>query len=160
MSTTVTYKGQTLGTVENETKTLDVKGFYCEDDITLTDVSGGVVKLLRHEEITPTTTLTNNNKMTVSLDVADACAILVTIDEYPSAPDPSYYIALYWSIFAYQNGNGGTTGNAILRPNGTIGTDGYMCSYNKSSGVLTIGGQYGYFFAGTKYHIYQFEITV
>lgn len=40
MSTTVTYKGETLTTVENTTKTLLTAGKYCEDDFTLTDVSG------------------------------------------------------------------------------------------------------------------------
>ena len=41
MATTVTYKGQTLATVENTTKTLQTKGTWVEDDFTLTDVSGG-----------------------------------------------------------------------------------------------------------------------
>ena len=41
MATTVTYKGQTLATVENATKTLQTAGKWCEDDFTLTDVSGG-----------------------------------------------------------------------------------------------------------------------
>lgn len=41
MSTTVTYKGATLTTVDNATVTLDTAGKYCEDDFTLTDVSGG-----------------------------------------------------------------------------------------------------------------------
>ena len=40
MSTTVTYKGETLATVENATKKLLTAGKYCEDDFTLTDVSG------------------------------------------------------------------------------------------------------------------------
>lgn len=40
MSTTITYKGETLTTVENTTKTLLTAGKYCEDDFTLTDVSG------------------------------------------------------------------------------------------------------------------------
>lgn len=40
MSTTVTYKGETLTTVDNTTKTLLTAGKYCEDDFTLTDVSG------------------------------------------------------------------------------------------------------------------------
>lgn len=39
MSTTVTYKGSTIATVENNTKTLTTQGKYLEDDITLTDVS-------------------------------------------------------------------------------------------------------------------------
>ena len=43
MSTTVTYKGQTLTTVENQTKTLNTAGTWVEGDFTLTDVtaSGG-----------------------------------------------------------------------------------------------------------------------
>ena len=40
MTTTVTYKGNTLATVDNNTKTLLTAGKYCEDNFTLTDVSG------------------------------------------------------------------------------------------------------------------------
>ena len=39
MSTTVTYKGNTLTTVNNNTKTLETEGKYLEADIILTDVS-------------------------------------------------------------------------------------------------------------------------
>lgn len=39
MSTTVTYEGNTIATVENNTKTLQTKGKYLTDDITLTDTS-------------------------------------------------------------------------------------------------------------------------
>lgn len=47
MSTTATYKGQALTTVENATKKLLTAGMLMEDDITLTDVSGsgGAVKM-------------------------------------------------------------------------------------------------------------------
>ena len=41
MSTTVTYKGNTIATVNNNTKTLKTAGQYMEDDLTLVDVSGG-----------------------------------------------------------------------------------------------------------------------
>ena len=40
MSTTVTYKGSTIATVENNTKTLTTQGKYLEGNIILTDVSG------------------------------------------------------------------------------------------------------------------------
>lgn len=46
MSTTVTYKGETLTTVDNATVTLETAGKYCEDDFTLTDVSGGGVEMI------------------------------------------------------------------------------------------------------------------
>lgn len=39
MSTTVTYEGSTIATVENNTKTLQTAGKYLTDDITLTDTS-------------------------------------------------------------------------------------------------------------------------
>ena len=39
MSTTASYKGQALTTVENETKTLLTAGKLMEDNIILTDVS-------------------------------------------------------------------------------------------------------------------------
>ena len=39
MSTTVTYKGNTLATVSNNTKTLKTAGKYMEGDVVLTDVS-------------------------------------------------------------------------------------------------------------------------
>ena len=41
MSTTVTYKGATLTTVENQTKTLQTAGTWMEGDLTLTDVTQG-----------------------------------------------------------------------------------------------------------------------
>lgn len=41
MSTTVTYKGDTLTTVSNQTRKLLTQGKYLEDDITLVDVSRG-----------------------------------------------------------------------------------------------------------------------
>ena len=41
MATTVTYKGATLTTVDNQTKVLETAGTWVEDDFTLVDVSGG-----------------------------------------------------------------------------------------------------------------------
>ena len=43
MSTTVTYKGNTLATVSNNTKTLKTAGKYMEGDVTLTDTSSTIV---------------------------------------------------------------------------------------------------------------------
>lgn len=41
MSTTVNYKGNTIATLDNETKTLTTKGTWLEDDIEITDESSG-----------------------------------------------------------------------------------------------------------------------
>lgn len=42
MSTTVTYKDNTLTTVNNATKTLKTAGKYMEDDVVITDISNNV----------------------------------------------------------------------------------------------------------------------
>lgn len=41
MSTTVTYKGNTIATVSNQTKTLKTQGKYMEGDVVITDVTSG-----------------------------------------------------------------------------------------------------------------------
>lgn len=64
MSTTVSYKGQTLTTVSNDTKTLLTEGKYLEDDLTLTDVSGGGSTLI-------TKNISANGTYNASSDSAD-----------------------------------------------------------------------------------------
>lgn len=153
MSTTVTYKGQTLGTVNNETRTLDVKGFYCEDDITLTDVTqgGGGQTLLHYVSLVPETTLTNNNKASVQLDPGYCVILVICVDDL--TPPASGYIAITWYSVIYADQRHST----ILRANGTVGSDNNQCSFNRTTGILQLGGQYGYFPAGTHYDIYQFS---
>lgn len=64
MSTTVSYKGQTLTTVSNDTKTLLTEGKYLEDDLTLVDVSGGGSTLI-------TKSISANGTYNASSDSAD-----------------------------------------------------------------------------------------
>ena len=52
MSTTVTYKGETLATVTNSTKVLETGGTWLEDDITLVDVTSGGGSSLGTKSIT------------------------------------------------------------------------------------------------------------
>lgn len=59
MSATVTYKGATLTTAENQTRTLKTAGKYMEDDVIITDVtSGGSAPVLqsKSKSYTPTET--------------------------------------------------------------------------------------------------------
>ena len=79
MSTTVKYKGETLTTVSNTTKTLETKGTWLEDDIELTDVSGGGSTLI-------TKTITNNGTYNASSDNADGYS-QVTVTVPASAVD-------------------------------------------------------------------------
>ena len=79
MSTTVTYKGETLTTVNNATKTLETKGTWLEDDIELTDVSGGGSTL-------GTKSITNNGTYNASSDSLDGYS-QVTVSVPASAVD-------------------------------------------------------------------------
>lgn len=51
MATTVTYKGNTLATLTNQTKKLLTAGTYLEDDVTIEDVSAGGSAVVVTEEI-------------------------------------------------------------------------------------------------------------
>ena len=55
MSTTITYKGETLATVSNNTKILKTSGKYMEDDVTLIDVSQVSPSLQAKTNINPST---------------------------------------------------------------------------------------------------------
>ena len=79
MSTTVSYKGQTLTTVSNDTKTLLTEGKYLEDDLTLTDVSGGGAVLT-------TKNISTNGTYNASSDSADGYS-QVTVAVPASAVD-------------------------------------------------------------------------
>ncbi len=54
MATTVSYKGATLTTATNQTKTLKTAGTYLEDDITVTDVSEGGSAIVVTEQVDET----------------------------------------------------------------------------------------------------------
>ena len=56
MSSTITYKGSTLTTANNQTRTLLTRGTWLEDNITITDVtSGGSVTVTDETNATGTT---------------------------------------------------------------------------------------------------------
>lgn len=109
MSTTVKYKGNTLATVSNDTKTLKTAGKYMEGDVELTDVSstivvsetldanGGIIKTitttdevnLQTKTITPTSTIQTVNpdtgydgfsQVVVNAASGEGSAILITKD--------------------------------------------------------------------------------
>ena len=81
MSTTVTYKGETLTTVNNATKTLETKGTWLEDDLTLVDVSGGGSTLI-------TKSISANGTYNASSDSADGYSqVTVAVPNSYSAGD-------------------------------------------------------------------------
>ena len=80
MSTTVTYKGNTIATVDNNTKTLKTAGKYMEDDVTLVDTSqnqaititdeldanGGTIRHINGIVVSGTQSITQNGTYNVT----------------------------------------------------------------------------------------------
>lgn len=149
-----------ISITQNGTTTEDVTN-YANAEITVNVSGGGSTppRLLDYREITLESTATSSNKLTVQLTPVDYYSIVVMIDTYPSAPDASEYIALIYQYSKYPAGGGAAKGD-ILRPAGTIGNDNNMCSFANTTGVLSLGGSYGHFMAGTKYHVYLFGMGV
>lgn len=113
---------------------------------------GGLPSNMEVIDFTPISDLTSSNKLTLNFQNSyTSCFVCVYCLEQQSAPS-SGYTALLWVTFygAIEPGNA-KGANAILRSNGTVGTDQYMCSFDESTLALSIGGQYGTFRAGIKY---------
>ena len=72
MSTTVTYKGSTLTTVNNNTKTLKTAGKYMEGDVVLTDVSGGTAAI---SVVDTTDSHGGTIREITALDISDTTAV-------------------------------------------------------------------------------------
>lgn len=72
MSTTVQYKGNTLATVSNDTKTLKTAGKYMEGDVVLTDVSGGTGAI---SVVDTTDTHGGTIRTITAVDISDTTAV-------------------------------------------------------------------------------------
>jgi len=132
-------------------------GFVDAIDAIETGGGGSVPLLIDSAEITMASTANSANNVKIQLTPIVNGFVAVYIDEFP-VPDASLSTALWWAYFTSSAGNAGSNSNAILRANGTIGSDGGMCSFNKTTGLLTLGGTYGNFIAGLKYNILEFEL--
>jgi len=116
-------------------------------------------RLVFHMSITLEETATDKSPKKIQLPIIQNGHICVLIDKYPAAPDPNIYITLLSSKNIFAKDNVQTGGSDILRPNGTIGSDTGASRYDTKTGVLSLGGGYGYYPAGTTYNIYAFEIA-
>lgn len=142
-----TYANETTGA--SDTNLSDAVG-------TLVEGYGGggtPPSLIDYERITFTTDATTTNKLQLQLTPVNNYFIIIFNISTISAPQEGY-TALGSAATYFVSANGGF--GAILRANGTQGTDTLM-SYNSSTGILSIGGQYGYFRAGDTYDVYLFE---
>lgn len=114
-----------------------------------------------YQKFYPDQTYTSGNKLPLQLEPSENCMIFVHTTQYPTAPETGYK-ALFWnySIYRYDSSHAvSKIEHAILRANGTEGTDSSQCSFNPTTGVLQLGGSYGYFFPEDEYEVIQIVMT-
>lgn len=128
MSTTVSYKGNTLTTVSNNTKTLETEGKYLEADIILTDVSQSAPTL---ETVTKSYTPTESQQ-TESITPSVGYDGIAEVDVTVGAISSSYVgsgitrrnssdIGIFGNIVLVSPGYYADEGQAMI-PSGTEGT--------------------------------------
>ena len=133
MSTTVSYKGNTIATVNNETKSLATSGTWLEDDITITDSSSSP-SLQSKTNIDPTT-----SSQTITADYGYDGLSSVQINAMPSgsATTPATTITANPSITVSSGGLITATASATQSVTPTVSA-GYVSS--GTAGTITVSG--------------------
>lgn len=172
MSTTVTYKGNTIATVENDTKTLTTQGKYLEDNITLTDVSGSDVDTLVEALHNRTTSVSDDTLTSIrSYGLASITSLtsvdfpnLQTINSYAFYNDYNLVMDGWQFPHAKTIGNYafrycyGLTGDVVLPSTVTsigqytFSSCEYMTSLTATGAITTFGT---YTFTGASGHVMQ-----
>lgn len=136
-----------------------------ESDTTLTDAmqtlidgygqgGGTPASLIDYERITFTSDATQTNKLTLQLTPVTNYFLIIFNISSISAPQEGFTaLGHARAHFVTNDLNEG----ALLRANGTQGSDNSMMTYNPSTGILSLGGEYGYFRTGDTYDVYLFE---
>lgn len=75
MSSTVTYKGNTLTTVNNQTRVLNTRGTWLEDDITIVDVTSPSVSGSAISVVDTTDSKGGTVRTITSVDISDTTAV-------------------------------------------------------------------------------------
>lgn len=143
-----------------------VEGFKAQDSngntVTYTKDSGGGgggshARQAFYQKFYPAETYTMSNRLSLQLEASDNCFILVRATSFPTAPASGYKALLQGTGEAYFDSSNqySRNFNMILRANGTIGTDDTQIAYNKTTGILFLGGTYGYFFPEDEYEVIQ-----
>lgn len=150
MSTTVKYKGATLATVTNQTKTLLTSGKWLEDDIELTDTgSGGTSKNAQ--------VVQQGNTRIASTSYTKACGDITV------SKTGKYDV--YWT--AYRTSTSGTWGTQLYIGSSAYGTaqatfSSYYQTVHLSNVSLTANQKVSVYgrSRGSNYYLYVGQLTI
>ena len=81
MSSTITYKGNTLTTVNNQTRVLNTKGTWLEDDITIVDVTSSSVSGSAISVVDTTDSKGGTVRTITSVDISYTTAVASDVEE-------------------------------------------------------------------------------
>jgi hypothetical protein len=161
MSTTVTYKGDTLVTVSNNTKTLKTAGKYMEGDVVLTDVSRSA-PTIQSLSVTPSETTQTFNASSVdgykpvsvsavsSTYVGSGIARKSSTDLTVSGATVSVPAGYYAAAASKSVATGSATGPLTVSSTGaSVSTGNNILTLTKNSVSITPSVTAGYISAGT-----------
>lgn len=119
---------------------------------------GQIGNIIDYEQVIPSSDATSADRLDVQLTPNNNCILAILAQTYPTAAANIYKAICFVRHCDYMSiSTNGYGLNLIMRPDGTLGTDRTMATFNKTTGVLSIGGDYGAFVAGDTYDIYQIE---
>lgn len=156
MSTTVKYKGNTIATVENNTKTLETQGKYLEADIILTDSSQATPNI-DSLTVTPTTSQQTFNSSSVdgykpvvvnAMPSGSVTAPTTISGSQATLSTGTNTITLQKTLSVTPNVttagyiSSGTAGNALVSLNASVTTKGATTYYPSTSDQTIASGTY------------------
>ena len=144
MSTTVTYKGQTLTTVNNQTKTLETAGTFLEGNITLTDVTAaGATNIVEGTFTTPS----SSGSQTLNIPYTGngyPISLMVWPEggAYNSAVSPWYSSLTRYAIGLYSMSKAVTTSAPTYTSSGANNQGCVWVVYKNSTSNATVYSRY------------------
>lgn len=130
MATTVSYKGNTIATVDNNTKTLKTEGKYLEADVVLTDSSSMTFA-------TAVGTPSSSTAITFANVVQEPKIALIRVHSSGSGPRMSVSATkMTTHILIYPNSNGNLTGDFVSLQ-GNFGSAPYQTTIWSEGGIMS-----------------------
>ena len=113
------------------------------NNIIMADKKGGIIvpNLRQYKEVTATTDHNSRNRIMIQMEPFseyNRYMLFVYPKTMPPLPPENQYTFLFAGT-----GDMLLSGNGILRPNGTVGSDSSMLSVDTSTGTVLAGGDYG-----------------